>query len=221
MVDLLRSPVDTVAKKDVSFSAAEAKDLETALGVSCSIVSWMDLWLLAFWRAANDPSMDRSNLKRIFLSGSRALEFLAMTVNTSWGNMRLKRRDSALESSLSTLSVQEKAALRNGSLDDSGNLFPESVVRSVVESNRRRVQSAALQKVALSGSSGSKAGGHSGGHKASGSASSSGNQKSSGGASASSSGASAGKGAGQPFSKASGPPKAKVHRKKQKRGNSK
>ena len=56
MATLLKSPLDRVAKKDVPFSATEAKDLDGSIMSLASVVSWLDHWLNAFGRLALDPT---------------------------------------------------------------------------------------------------------------------------------------------------------------------
>ena len=45
MSTLLKSSLDRVAKKDVSFSATEAKELDGSVNSLCSVISWLDHWL--------------------------------------------------------------------------------------------------------------------------------------------------------------------------------
>ena len=156
MADLLKSSLDTVAKRDVVYSATEAKELESGVSSMCITASWLDHWLNAFGRATMDPARDMASIRRLLRSGSTALQFLSCQLNTTWTNVKLKRRDSVLEAMASGCSPEGLSALRNGTFDDSGNLFPEEVVREVAKDTRSRAESTVLRKAAFSSSGGKR-----------------------------------------------------------------
>ena len=218
MADLLKSPADRVAKKDVSFSAGEAKDLDASLGSVCAVTSWLDHWLNAFGRSSLDPTRDETSIRRLLQSGSRALFFLARQVNNVWINLRLKRRESVLESLVNGCSPEDVAALRNGLVDDSNLLFPEEVVRDVVRNLRSRSETEALRKVAFP--DGKKRSSPSRGHGASGSGRQSKAQKTSTKAVAPSASSGGEKAGDQSFPKPAGKPKGKKKNKGKKKGGS-
>ena len=152
MVVLLKSSLDSVGRRDVVFSSTEAKELESGVGSMCAVTSWLDHWLNAFGRSAMDPAKDAASIQRLLRSGSRALFFLSCQLNNAWTNLKLKRRDSVLESLASGCTPENISALRNGTFDNSDNLFPEEVVRDVVKDSRSRAESTVLRKTAFSGS---------------------------------------------------------------------
>ena len=150
MSTLLKSPLDRVAKKDVSFSAAEARDLDGSTDSLCSVISWMDHWLNAFGRLALETSSEKPTIRRLLQSGGKALFFLARQANVMWANVRLKRRDTILNDLVSGCAPEDVAAIRNGRLDDSGHLFPEEVVMEVIEARKDRLESRVLQDAVYS-----------------------------------------------------------------------
>ena len=156
MTDLLKVSLDRASKKDVSLSVAEAKELEGSISSSRAITSWLDLWLRAFGRSTLDPTVDVASIKRLIRSGSKALFFLAQQINTVWFNLRLKRRDAALESLVSGCAPEDSSALRNGIVDGSDNLFPEEIVREVSDRYQSRLEKAAIRKAVSSSASSGK-----------------------------------------------------------------
>ena len=218
MADLLKLSTDRVAKKDVSFSATEIKDLDASLGSVCATTSWLDHWLNAFGRSSLDPTRDEASIRRLLQSGSRALFFLARQINTVWINLRLKRRDSALESLVTGCSPEDVAALRNGLVDDSSNLFPEEVMRDVVKNLRSRSETEALRKVAFP--EGKKRSSPSRGHGSSGSGRQPKAQKTTTTANAPPASSTAEKPAEQTFPKASGQSRGRRKGKGKKKGGS-
>ena len=220
MTDLLKSSLDTVAKKNVFFSAAEAKELEVSLGSICSVTSWLDHWLNAFGRSSMDPTRDEAAIRRLLQSGSKALFFLARQANNSWTNLKLKRRESVLEALVTGCTAEDTAALRNGTVDTSDRLFPEEVVLQVTKKLRTRSETEALRKVAFSTEK--KRSSPSRGHMASSSGRQPKAQKTSNQAIApSSSSGSSDKGFEQPFLKTSGSARGRKKGKGKKRGGTK
>ena len=150
MTDLLKSSADRVTKKDVSFSATEAKDIDACAMSLAAVVSWLDHWLNAFGRLSLDPATPTTTTRRMLQSGGKALFFLARQVNVLGTNVRLKRRDTILNDLVSGCAPEDVAAIRNGRFDESGHLFPEDVVRAVVEQRRGRLETRVLQDAVYS-----------------------------------------------------------------------
>ena len=145
MSTLLKSSMDKAAKKDVSFTAAEAKELDGSASSMCAVTSWMDHWLNTFGKSALDPTSDEASIRRLLRSGSKALFFLARQLNVLWANLRLKRRDAVLSDLVAGCTPEDTAAIRNGRLDDSDFLFPEELVNEVLETRKDRMESRVLQ----------------------------------------------------------------------------
>ena len=213
MGDLLKSSLDKASKKEVSFSAAEAKELEACASSISSVTSWLDHWLTAFGRSALDPEHDEASIRRLLASGAKALRFQASQVSSLWVNLRLKRRDAVLGDLASGCTPEDIAALRNGLLDDSGYLFPEEVVRDVLAAKRTRQERQVLQDATSSKKRPSPVGGH----VASGSGRAPKNQKTSTAVTVAAT-SSQDQGSSQPFSKAPGKPKGKKKGRAKKRG---
>ena len=74
------------------------------------------------------------------------MAFLAQQLSITWFNLRLKRRDTVLDNLISGCTPEDKSALRNKVMDDSDNLFPEEVIRDVLQSHKTRTESAVLRK---------------------------------------------------------------------------
>ena len=204
MADLLKSSLDSAAKKDVVLSSADAKELESGASFACNASSWLDHWFTAFGRLALDPTRDEATIRRMLTSGGMGLSYISDMVNTLWFNLRLKRRDAVLGAVHSECSPEDLSMLRNGSFDDSGRLFPEEAVRDVIEASRSRVNAAAMRRAAQPGGSGKRQLPTQQGHGSSGSGPSQAKtQKSSGGASGAGNPA-PGKGSDQPFQRQSG-----------------
>ena len=77
-----------VKKGSVSLSASQVSSLETMLSGVCEVASWLDWWLSTCGGfRENLPIEVRADFKRLILSGSRALEFLASQGTTALGNL--------------------------------------------------------------------------------------------------------------------------------------
>ena len=216
--ELLKSSLDKASKKDVIFSAAEAKELDGSVSSITAVTSWLDHWLNAFGRSALDPTRDEASIRRLLQSGSRGLFFLARQTSNLWANLRLKRRDAVLSDLVSACTPEDTAALRNGSLDDSDRLFPEEVVRDVLENKKTRVESKILQKVAFPDAK--KRSSPSRGHGSSGSGRPAKAQKTSAASDAQATSSNQDQSSSQHFSRTPGRPKGKKKGKGKKRGGS-
>ena len=64
LADLLKSSVDSAARRDANLSAADAKELESGASSVCDVTSWLDHWLAAFGRSALDPTQDEATIRR-------------------------------------------------------------------------------------------------------------------------------------------------------------
>ena len=75
-------------KRSVSLSASQVSSMETMLSGVCEIAFWLDWWLSTCGDFRGHlPVEVRANFKRLMLSGSRALEFLASQGSTALGNL--------------------------------------------------------------------------------------------------------------------------------------
>ena len=97
-------------KRSVSMSASQVSSMETMLSGVCEVASWLDWWL-STCRGFREhlPIEVRADFKRLMLSGSRALEFLASQGSTALGNLVLSRRDTLLADVRSTVPAEEVA----------------------------------------------------------------------------------------------------------------
>ena len=216
MAELLKSSLDKASKKDVFFSAAEAKELDGSISSITSVTSWLDHWLSAFGRSALDPTKDEASIRRLLQSGSKALFFLARQSNNLWANLRLKRREAVLSDLATGCTPEDISALRNGSLDDSGYLFPQEIVRDVLERKRVRAESKLLQKAAFP--EGKKRSSPSRSHGSSGSGRPAKTQKTSAASTTQADSSNQDQGSSQSFSRTPGRSKGKKKGKGKKRG---
>ena len=111
--------------------------METMLSGVCEVASWLDWWL---------PDEVRANFKRLILSGSRALEFLASQGCTALSNLVLSRRDSLLADVRSTVPGEEVARLRYSPLPETVSIFPSPLLDSVLTKMRAAVNDALVQR---------------------------------------------------------------------------
>ena len=103
-----------------------------------------------------DPAQYKTAILRMLLSGSKVVLLLGHLSNNFWTNLRLKRRDSVLESVVSDCSPDYLSALRRGVFDDQARLFSKESVREAVTHVSASLQTLAFRKVAGSGASGNK-----------------------------------------------------------------
>ena len=97
-------------KRSVSLSASQVSSMETMLSGVCEVASWLDWWLSTCGGFREHlPDEVRADLKRLILSGSRTLEFLASQGSTALCNLVLLRRDSLLADVRSTVPAEEVA----------------------------------------------------------------------------------------------------------------
>ena len=116
-------------KRSVSLSASQVSSMETMLSGVCEVASWLDWWLCTCGGyRENLPVEVRSDFKRLILSGSRALEFLASQGTTALGNLVLSRRDSLLADVRSTVPAEEVARLRYSPLPETVSIFPSPLL---------------------------------------------------------------------------------------------
>ena len=111
--------VSEAKKRSISLSASQVSSLETMLSGVCEVLSWLDWWL-STCGGFREHLLDevRADFERLMLSGSRALEFLAIQGCTALGNLVLSRRDSLLANVRSTVPAEEVARLRYSPLPE-------------------------------------------------------------------------------------------------------
>ena len=103
----------------LSLSTSQVSSLETMLSGICEVASWLDWWLSTCGGfRENIPIEVHADFKRLILSGSRALEFLASHGCTAHGNLVLSRRDALLADVRSTVPAEEVARLRYSPLPE-------------------------------------------------------------------------------------------------------
>ena len=67
-------------KRSVSLSASQVSSMETILSGVCEVASWLDWWLSTCGGFREHlPIEVRADFEQLMLSGSRALEFLAIS----------------------------------------------------------------------------------------------------------------------------------------------
>ena len=125
--------VSEAKKRSISLSASQVSSLETILFGMCEVSSWLDWWLskCGVFRE-HLPDEVRANFKRLILSGSRPLEFLASQGCTALCNLVLSRRDSLLADVQSTVPAEEVARLRYSPLPETVAIFPSALLDSAL-----------------------------------------------------------------------------------------
>ena len=121
-------------KRSVSLSHSQVSSLETMFSSVCEVTSWLDWWLSTcggFQEHLTDKA--HCNLKRLMLSGSRALEFLGCQVVTALGNHVLSHRDLLLLDVRAMVPAEEVARLCNAALPSSAGLFPLALLDSALD----------------------------------------------------------------------------------------
>ena len=130
------------SKRSVSLSAS----LETMLSGVCEVASWLDWWLSTCGGFREHlPNGVRADFKRLILSGSRALEFLASQACTALGNLVLSRRDSLLADVRSTVPAEEVASLRYSPLPEMVFIFTSPLLDSALTKMRAAANDALVQ----------------------------------------------------------------------------
>ena len=113
----------------------------------CEVSSWLDWWLSTCGVFREHlPAEVRADFKRLMLSGSRALEFLASQGCTAFGNLVHSRRDSLLADVWSTVPAEEVVHLRYSPLPDTVPLFPSALFDSELTKMRAAANDALVQR---------------------------------------------------------------------------
>ena len=95
---LLKTESEVLRKDVVSLSGTEARDLTNIVAGAASMASWMDWNLLSMHDFERHIPGDRRQLFRdLATTMSRALAQLNDFLFTTWGNLKLKRRDVAFQ----------------------------------------------------------------------------------------------------------------------------
>ena len=111
--------------------------METMLSGICEVASWLDWWLSTCGGFhENLPVEVRADFERLILSGSRALEFLAIQGCTALGNLVLLKRDSLLADVRSTVPP----------LPEMVSLFPSTLLDSALTKMRTVANDALVQR---------------------------------------------------------------------------
>ena len=139
--------VSETKKRSVSLSHSQVSVLETLLSIVYEVTSWLDWWLSTCGGFREHLSGEvRANLKRLMLSGSRALEFLGGQSVAALGNNVLSRRDSLLLDIHSTVPVEEVALLCHAPLPSTSSLFPPPLLETALTKMRAASNDALVQK---------------------------------------------------------------------------
>ena len=121
-------------KRSVSLWASQVSSMETMLSGECEVDSWLDWWLSTCGGFCEHmPGEVHADFKRLILSGSRALEFLAIHGSTVLGNLVLSRRDSLLADVRSTVPAVEVARMRYSPLPETVPIFPSPLLDSALK----------------------------------------------------------------------------------------
>ena len=116
-------------KRSVSLSASQVSSMDTMLSGVCEVSSLLDWWLSTCGGFREHlPDEVRADFERLILSGSRALEFLAIQGCMALGNLVLSRLDSLLADIRSTVPAEEVARLRYSPLPETVALFPSPLL---------------------------------------------------------------------------------------------
>ena len=136
-----------VKKRSVSLSASQVSSMETMLSGMCEVSSWLDWWLSTCGGFRDHlPVEVRADFKRLMISGSRALEFLASQGCTILGNLVLARRDALLADVRGTVPAEEVARLRYSPLPQSASIFPHASLDSALLKMRAAANDALVQR---------------------------------------------------------------------------
>ena len=139
--------VSEAKKRSVALSASQVSSMETMLSGVCEVSSWLDWWLSTCGGFRDHlPVEARADFKRLMISGSRALEFLASQGCTTLGNLVLARRDSLLADVRGTVPAEEVARLRYSSLPETASLFPHALLDSALLKMRTAASGALVQR---------------------------------------------------------------------------
>ena len=134
-------------KRSVSLSASQVSSMETMLSGVCEVASWLDWWLSTCGGFREHMPVEvRADFKRLILSGSRALEFLASQGCTALGNLVLSRRDSLLADIRSMVPAEEVARLRYSPLPETVSIFPSPLLDSALNKMRAAANDALVQR---------------------------------------------------------------------------
>ena len=121
--------------------------METMLSGMCEVSSWLDWWLSTCGGFRDHlPIEVRADFKRLMISGSRALEFLASQGWTTLGNLVLARRDALLADVRGTVPAEEVARLRYSSLPETASIFPHTLLDSALLKMRAAASGALVQR---------------------------------------------------------------------------
>ena len=133
-----------VKKRFVSLPASHFSSMDTMLFGVCEVASW---WLSTCGGFRERVPIEvRADFKRLILSGSRAVEFLASQGTTALGNLALSRRDSLLADVRSTVPAEEVARLRYSPLPETVSIFPSPLVGSALTKMRAAANDALVQR---------------------------------------------------------------------------
>ena len=147
LLGLLLEKASEARKRSISLSASQVSSMETMLSGVCEVASWLDWWLSTCRGfRENLPVEVRADFKRLILSGSRALEFLASQVCTALGNLVLSRQDSLLADVRSTVPVEEVARLRYLPLPETVSIFPSPLLDSALTKMRAAANDALVKR---------------------------------------------------------------------------
>ena len=115
----------------------------TLTGMTLSRQSWPSSGTSTQWESL--PEEVRADFKRLILSGSRALEFLASQGCTVLGNLVLSRRDSLLADVHSMVPAEEVARLWYSPLPETVGLFPSALLDSALTKMHAAANDALVQ----------------------------------------------------------------------------
>ena len=136
-----------VKKRSVSLSASQVSSMETMLSGMCEVSSWLDWWLSTCGGFRDHlPIEVRADFKRLMISGSRALEFLASQGCTTLGNLVLARRDALLADVRGMVPAEEVARLRYSPLPQTASIFPHALLDSALLKMRAAASDALVQR---------------------------------------------------------------------------
>ena len=147
MTSITMEKASEVRKHSVSLSASQVSSMETMLSGMCEVASWLDWWLSTCGGYRDLlPIEARADFERLMMSGSRALEFLAIQGCTTLGNLVLSRRDALLADVRSTVPAEEVARLRYSPLPQSAAIFPHALLDSALLKMRAAASDALVQR---------------------------------------------------------------------------
>ena len=147
MTSITMEKASEVRKRSVSLSASQVSSMETMLSGMCEVASGLDWWLSTCGGYRDLlPVEARADFKRLMMSGSRALEFLANQGCTTLGNLVLSRRDALLADVRSTVPAEEVARMRYSPLPQSASIFPHALLDSALLKMRAAASDALVQR---------------------------------------------------------------------------